>query len=84
MVYEYVRIYHLSKFSKYAEGLLIKVYIVTFFLHLMWFNTTILYAFHSLTAAICGLHCCLIVLSVKEMLRRLCKPINRCERCRMR
>jgi hypothetical protein len=80
----------------YAEGLLIDMsnfYIhhglpcPTFFLHSMGFNTTYSNLYdhppsHSLTA-ICGLHCCPVVPSVKEMLGRLCKPINSCERCRM-
>ena len=53
----------------------------------MGFNTTycILYDHppsHSLTA-VCGLHCCLVVPSVKEMLGRLCEPIDSHERYRM-
>ena len=74
-------IYYLSNYSKYVEGLLINI--SHFYIHHGLDPTySILYdhpPFHSLTA-ICGLHCCLFVPIVKEMLGRLCEPINSHER----
>jgi hypothetical protein len=86
---------YLSKYSKYAEGLLINMYhfyihhglpwktLLFFFWHLMGFKTTYLSFMIIHLTAICGLHCCLVVPSVIEMLGRLCEPINSHERCRV-
>jgi hypothetical protein len=85
----YWKIINLSKYSKYVEELLINM--SHFYIHygLLWktplFLTLLILTFmviHNLTA-ICGLHCCLVGPSVKEMLERLCKLINSHERCRM-
>ena len=58
-----------------------------YFFARMGFNTnhSILYDPPSCSlTAMCRLHCYLVVRSVKEMLGRLCKPINSHEKCRMR
>jgi hypothetical protein len=84
---------YLSKYSKYAEGLLINM--SHFYIHhgLPWKTLLFLFALNVNTTylcfmiihltAICGLHCCLVVPSIIEMLGRLCAPINSHERCRV-